>query len=452
MKTTVTELPESRVRVEAQVGSEQVREALERAARQVGKDMRMPGFRRGKIPPAVVLRRVGREALLDEAVRGSLGRWYVEAIDDSGVRPIGDPSIDLGDLPADGEPLTFSFDVGVLPRAELGEYKGLEVAREAPDPDDEAIDAEIERLRERAARLDTVPDSAARGDYVVIDYAGSIDGEPFAGGEGHDQLVELGAGRLIPGFEDQLEGAAAGEERAVEVVFPDDYGQAPGAGGSELAGRAARFEVVVKEVKRRSLPDLDDAFAEEALGFETLAELRDDVAAKLREAGERRAEAAFREAALDAAVANATVVVPAALVEARARELWERMLHQLSHQGISKETYLGISGKAEEEIVAEAAPDAEQALRREAVLRAVIEAEGIAPGDGDVLDALQATAARDGQTPERLRQRLEKAGRLDDLRDDLAQRAAVDLLAESARPIAPERAAAREKIWTPDQR
>jgi trigger factor len=150
-------------------------------------------------------------------------------------------------------------------------------------------------------------------------------------------------------------------------------------------------------------------------------------------------------------VANATVEVPETLVQARASELLERMLHSLSHQGITKDAYLQISGKSEEEILAEAAPDAEQALRREAVLAAIIEAESIEPSDGDLLDALQTSAARENTTPEKLRDRLEKAGRLDDLRDDLAQRAAIDLLAESATPIDPDRAAAREKIWTPDK-
>jgi multidrug resistance efflux pump len=165
----------------------------------------------------------------------------------------------------------------------------------------------------------------------------------------------------------------------------------------------------------------------------------------------QRAEADYREAVLDAVVAGATVEVPEALVEARARELWDRMLHSLGHQGISKDAYLGIAGKSEDEIVAEAKPDAEQALRREAVIAAVIEAEQIEPSDGDVLAALQPTATREGTTPEKLRQRLESSGRLDDLREDLAQRAAIDFLVEHANPIDPGRAAAREKLWTPDK-
>jgi trigger factor len=443
VKTTVTELPESRVRVEAEVPADEVERRVQDTARRLGRDLKMPGFRKGKVPPPIVIQRVGRDYVLDETVRGTLGRWYVEALDASGIHPVGDPDVDLGDLPQPGDPLTFTIEIGVRPTAQLGEYKGVEAPKREPEASEEALQAELEALRERAARLDTVEEAAGDGDFVVMDYLGTIEGEAFAGGEGRDQLLELGSGRLIPGFEEQLKGAKAGEERTVTVTFPDDYG------AEHLAGKEAQFAVTVKEVKRKRLPELDDEFASDQVGFDTLDELREDVASKIREADEQRAEAEFREAVLDAVVAGATVEVPDTLVDARARELWERMLHSLGHQGISKDAYLQISGKSEEEILAEAKPDAEQALRREAVIAAVIEAEQIEPSDGDVLAALQASATREGTTPEKLRQRLESAGRLDELREDLAQRAAIDYLVEHATAIAPERAAAREKLWTP---
>jgi trigger factor len=444
VKTTVTELPESRVRVEAEVPAKEIERSLERAARALGRDLRMPGFRKGKVPPPVVIRRIGREAVLDEAVRGTLGRWYLDAVDSSGIHPVGEPDVDLGDLPAEGEPLTFSFEIGVRPTAVLGEYKGLEVGRREPVADEQAVQAEIDALRERAARLETVEEPAASGDFVVIDYVGSVDGEPFAGGEGRDQLIELGSGRLVPGFEEQLTGARAGDERTVTITFPEDYGAA------ELAGQEAEFAVTVKEVKRKDLPALDDDFASDAAGFDTLEELREDIVTKLRESDEAKAEAEFREAVVDAVVGKARVDVPDPLVDARAAELWDRMLHTLSHQGISKEIYLQISGKTEEELLAEARPDAEQALRREAVIAAVVEAEDIQPADGDVLEALQPTAVRENSTPEKLFERLQQAGRLDELRADLAQSQAVDFLAEQARAIPAERAKAREQLWTPE--
>jgi trigger factor len=445
VKTTVTELPESRVRVEAEVPADEVERRMQATARQLGRDLRMPGFRKGKVPPPVVIQRMGRDTVLDETVRGALGRWYLDAIDAAGIHPVGEPSLDLGDLPGAGEPLTFTIEIGVRPIAQLGRYKGVEAGRREPAADDEGIDAEIEGLRERMARLETVDAPAASGDFIVMDHLGTIDGVPFDGGEGRDQLVELGSGRLVEGFEAQLLGAVAGEQRTVKITFPDDYA------AEHLAGKPAEFAITVNEVKRKELPALDDDFASDAAGFDTMAELREDVAAKLKEADEGKVEAEFREAVLDAVVAESKVEIPQQLVDARAAELWERMLHSLSHQGITKEAYLRMAGRSEEELLEEAKPDAEQALRREAVIAAVIEAESIEPTDGDLLDALQPTAAQQGTTPEKLRQSLEKTGQLETLREDLAQRKAVELIAGEAKPLTAAQAEARGKIWTPEK-
>jgi trigger factor len=333
LQTTVTELPESRVRVEAEVPPAEVERRVAQAAKRLAQGIRVPGFRAGKAPAPVIVQRMGREAVLDEAVRDSIGTWYSAAIDSAHVVPVGEPQLDMGDLPAQGEPLTFSIEIGVRPKATLGDYKGLEVARREPDVPDEAIDSEIDRLRERSARLDTVDRPAANGDFVVMDYLGRRGGEAFAGGEGRDQMVELGSGRLVPGFEEQLQGASAGDERTITVTFPEDY-PAP-----ELAGQEAEFEVTVKEVKAKELPEVDDDLAAEA-GFDSIDELREDIRGRLAEVATAEIEREFREAALDAAVAAATIEVPPALVDARARELWDSMLHSLAHQGIDRETYL----------------------------------------------------------------------------------------------------------------
>jgi len=439
----LTELPESRVRVQAEVGAAEVERRLDEAARALGREMRVPGFRKGKVPAAVVLRRVGREAVLDEAVRESLGTWYVAAIGEAGIVPVGDPQLDLGELPGDGEPLRFSIEIGVRPTARLGAYTGLEVARREPEAPEERIDAELESLRERLARLETVERPAATGDFLVVDYVGSMEEEPFEGGEGRDQLVELGSGRLIPGFEEQLAGAAAGEERTIEVSFPSDYGAA------ELAGKSASFAVSVKEVRGKQLPELDDDFASDAAGFDTLAELREDIRAKLEDQDRQAIEVEFREAAVDAAAAEATVEVPEALVDARAAEMWEQMVTTLERQGISREAYLRISQKDESETLAEARPDAEQALRREAVIAAVVEAEGIAASEEELLEALAHSAEHEKVTPEKLLARLRKAGRIEALEEDIAARKAVDFITEQATPISPQSAEAKDQLWTP---
>jgi trigger factor len=442
VKTNVTELPESRVRVQAEVPADEVERRVQQAARKLGGQMRVPGFRKGKVPPTVVIRRLGREAVLDEALRSALGSWYVDAIDGAGIAPIGDPDLDVGDLPAQGEPLAFSIEIGVRPRAQLGSYKGLEVGRREPEVDDAAIDAEVERMRDRVATLETVERPAETGDHVVVDYLGKVDGVAFPGGEGRDQLIELGSERLIPGFEEQLVGASAGDERTVEVTFPEGY---PG----DLGGKDATFEVKVSEVKAKRLPELDDDFASEAGGFDTFQELREDIANRLREADSQSIEREFEEAVLQAATDEAEVELPDQLVHARAHEVLHQTFSALARQGISREAYLQIAGKDEEALAHEAEPDAASALRREAVLAAIVEAEKIEPADEELIEALRAAAERDGSDPAQLLDQLREAGRLESLREDVASRQAVEMLVREATPITVEQAQAREKLWTP---
>jgi trigger factor len=453
VKTTVTELPDSRVRVQVEVPPGEVEGRVEQRARALGRQLKLPGFRKGKVPAPLVLQRVGREAVLDEAVRDSLASWYSDAILTAGIVPVGDPKVDLGDLPPQGQALEFSIEIGVLPKAELGEYEGLEVARREPEAADELIDQEVEQMRERLARLDTVERAAAEGDFVVVDYVGYLppedpssgeEAQPFEGGEGRDQLIELGGGNLIPGFEEGLLSSAAGETRTIELKFPADYG------AEHLAGRDASFEITVKEVKDKRLPEVNEDFAIDA-GFDDVDELRADIRGRLLEAEEQKIEGEFREAALDAAVAKATVPVTAELTEARAKEMWERMLHSLSHRGISREAYLQIAAREEAEILADMLPDAEQALRREAVVTAIVAAEGIVPSEQDLLEAMGPVAEREGVEPEKLLQDLKSARRLEEVREDLAARQAVELVAERATPISVEQAAAREQLWTPEQ-
>jgi trigger factor len=465
LQTTVTELGDSRVRVQVQVPPAEVQGRLETKARQLGRELKLPGFRRGKVPTPLVIQRVGREAVLDQAVRESLSGWYAQAIETAGVVPVGDPQLDLADLPREGEALEFSIEIGVLPKARLGRYEGLEVPRRELVISDEQIDREIDALRERLARLETAERPAAEGDFVVIDYVGSLalqrdaeSGESESGerelqpvgaprpeavvGEGRDQLVELGGGNLIPGFEEGLIGASAGERRDVELKFPGDYPN------EELAGRDAVFAIDVREVKRKELPAVDEDLAIDA-GFDDLDELREDVRTRLADAESERIDAEFREAALDAAVEQAEVALTPELIDARAREMWERMLHSLSHRGVSREAYLQITGREEGEILAEMHGDAERALRREAVLSAIVAAEEIVPSQERLLEAVTPVAEREGVEPAKLIDDLRANGRLEELSEDLAARIAIELIAERAQPISVARAQAREQLWTP---
>jgi trigger factor len=282
----------------------------------------------------MVVQRLGRQAVLTEALESSLGDWYEQAMLKSGVSPVGDPSLDLSELPDEGQPLKFSIEVGVRPPATISEYRGLEVGKADPEVPAEAVQAELDRLREAFAKLNPVDRPAAEGDVVLIDYRGELDGEPFEGGEAGDYLLELGSGRVLPELEEGLVGAKAGDEREIEVTFPDDYP------AENLAGKKAVFHVKVKEVREKELPELNDDFAAEASEFDTLDELREQISDRMREYLESQAAEGFRQAALEVAADNVKIDLPESLIAARAAEMWQRMERQLARQGMSPDAYL----------------------------------------------------------------------------------------------------------------
>jgi len=445
METTVTELEDSRARVEAEVPAADVDRNVQRAARAMGSEMRLQGFRRGKVPPALVIQQLGFDTVLQQALRDSLSEWYERALLASGVSAVGDPEIDIPEAPREsGRPLRFQFEVAVRPRARLGDYKGLEVGKAEPEVPDDIVERELERMREGSSRLEPVDRAAVAGDALLIDFAGTIDGELFEGGEAHDQLLELGSGRFIEGFEDQLTGAEPDSEHQVEITFPDDYG------AEHLAGKDASFAVQVKEVREKVLPDLDDDFASEASEFDTLDELRADISEKLAGAVEERIEQDFRVDVIDAVTDAATVEIPDEIVAARATERWQGVERQLAGRGVDPNTYLQMQGKTREEIVEESKPDAERDLRREAAMTAVAEAEEIEVSEEEMVEALAHSAEHERTTPEKLLERLRREGRDPLIREDLRTRKAIDLVVESAKPIPMAKAEAREKLWTPD--
>ena len=448
METTVKELPDSRVRVDVDVDPKDVEGSINRTAQQLGRDMKMPGFRKGKVPAEMVVQRLGRQAVLTQALESSLGDWYERALVKSGVNPVGDPKLDLEDLPEEGKPLRFSIEVAVRPGAELGEYKGLEVGREEPEVPAEAVETELRRLQEGFARLNPVDREGKDGDVLLIDYEGKIDGEPFEGGAAKDYLLELGEGRVLPELEQAVQGAKAGAELQATVNFPDDYP------AEEVAGKAAEFDVQVKEVREKELPELNDEFAAEASEFDTLAELRDHVSGQIREILDRQIAEQFRERALDAAVAKAKVELPKPVVDARAEEMWRRVERTLQRQGMEPDSYLQIQGKTRDEMIEQARPEAEQALRREAVLEAVAQAEGIEISEEDELEALQVPPGHEDHghpEPADALREIRESGREELLKQDLRMRRALELIAEEAKPIPIEQAQAREEIWTPEK-
>jgi trigger factor len=443
MRTTVTELGDSRVRVNVGIEADAVEKRVERAAQQLAGDMRVPGFRKGKVPAELVIQRVGREAVLEQALRDSLAEWYERALLETGITPVGDPQLNVESLPGEGEELEFSIEVSIRPPAKLGEYKGLEVGKVEPEVPDDAVQGELDRLREGFAALNPVERPAAPGDILVIDYIGTVDDEPFQGSEASDLTVELGAETLLPEFDQALEGASAGDEVTVEITFPDDHSP------EDLAGKQASFTVTVKEVREKELPELDDEFAAEASEFDTLDELREEVRSRIAAAFERRADDDFRAAAVDAAAANARIDLPKELVHGRAHDMWDRLERSLSARGIDPQVYVQMQGKPREELVTDMEDEAQRALKREATLAAVADAEEIEVSDEELLGAL---GPGDGdEAPEKLLGQLQESGRDALLRSEVRLRKAADVIADSAKPIPAAQAAARDKLWTPEK-
>lgn len=438
----VTTLEENRVRLDVAVPEDEVQRRMDGAIRRLGRDVRVPGFRPGKAPAEVIVQRVGHDAVVQEMLKGSLGEWYSEAVAETGIAPIDDPDLDLDGVPEQGE-LTFTATVQVRPTATLADYAGVEVGRAEPEVPEGALDEQLERLRQQAARLQRVERAAAQGDFVVIDFDGAENGRRLRNASARDYLVELGGGRLVPEFDRALTGASAGDE----VSFPVTYGDTDGR--PELRGRTVDYTVTVKAVQEKVLPPLDDDLAIGVSEFDTLDELRADLERRLKEAADAEVDELFRRMVIDAVTERATVEVPAVMVDRRIGTILQQTASQLP-EGVGFDQYLAATGRTLEQVVEELRPDAEQAIRRELVVEAVADAEGIEVSDEEVEEQVRSDAEATGRSVDRLMHELQHHGGWEALRQDLRLRKAVDHLTASATPIPMAQAEARERLWTPE--
>jgi trigger factor len=442
--TEVTPLEENRVQLDVSVSHDEVERAVDRALRQLAREARIPGFRPGKVPPAVVMRRFGRDVVVQEMLKSSLGEWYESAVADAGVRPIDDPELDLDTVPEEGSDLVFRATVRTRPTATVGNYTGLQVPREEVEVPDGAVDAELDRLRQRAARLQVVERPAAAGDFVVISFEGRANGRRIASASARDYMVELGANRLLPDFDTALQGMSAGEDVTVEVGYADDD-QRP-----ELRGKTVAYTVSLQQVQEKVLPDLDDDLALEVSEFDTLDELRADIFEKLRARQQAEVDERFRRRVIDAAVAEATVEVPAVMIDRRINGILSQTANQLP-RGVTFEQYLQATGRTLEQAVEELRPDAEMAIKRELVVEAVAQAEAIEITDADVEAQIRQDAESMGRDAEELAAEVRTGNAWETLREDLRLQRAVQTMVSTAEPISMEQAEAREKIWTPGE-
>lgn len=443
LRTEVVTLEENRVRLGVTVPKEEVEKRIDRTLRRLGREIRVPGFRPGKAPAQVVAQRFGPEIVFEEMLRDALGEWYGNALDESGVRPIDEPEIDLEDRD-DGGDLTFNATVQTRPTATLGTYKGLEVSKGTPEVPDELISAEIDRLRGLAATLEPVERPAAAGDFVTIDFDGAIDGDQVAGASARDYLVEVGGPRLVPAFSDRLVGLAAGGTATFPIDYPDTDGR------TELAGKTVEYTVSMKNVQQKVLPELTDELAGEISEHDTVDELRAAISGRLEQSAQDEVDELYRRMVIDAVVAKATVDIPQVMIDNRVNAI----LHETSHrlpQGMTLEQYLQMSGRTLDDARADLAPDAEMAIRRELVVEAVAEAEAVVVTDEEVENQVRIDAEAAGRDANQLLKELRRHGGVETLRDDMVMRKTVDLLIEHSTAIPVALKEARDQLWTPDK-
>ncbi len=433
MKTTVTEIEGSKVRLDVEVPAEEVGAGLERTLHRLSQEIKLPGFRKGKVPTDLVLQRFGMEAVVREMLEEELPKWYTEALQESGIVPVGRPEVDFEQAPSEHEAFTFQAEVPVMPTPKLGEFKGLEVPKEEPTVEDDEVNRQVERLRDEFAELRPVEGRPAQeGDFVTIDFQGRLDGEEVDQTSAEDYVLQIGSNQLLPDLEQGVVGMEPDQERVIPVAFPEEYP------AEDIAGKTLDFTVKLKEVKEKSLPEMNDEFAKDVSEFETLLELRLDIRKKLQSSLDQAAGRRYRDAAVKQAAGNAQLELPDAVIDEQASDMVHDFAHSLTHQGTSLEHYLELSGSTMEALLAEVRPQAEDSVRTTLVLDSVAEAEGLVVTDGDLDKRLEEMAQAARMEPEEFRSRLEDSGRISTVRQQLLREMAADLIVDNAVPVTPE--------------
>ena len=407
------------------ISQEQIKPELDRVFNSVKKTLNVPGFRKGHLPRPVFNQKFGEEALYQDTLNALLPAAYEAAVKEAEIEVVAQPQFDVASMEK-GQDWTITAEVVTKPEVKLGEYKNLEVSvdvsKEVSDAD---VDARIERERNNLAELVLKEDKAANGDTVVIDFVGTVDGVEFDGGKGDNFSLELGSGRFIPGFEDQLVGHAAGETVEVNVTFPEDY-QA-----TDLAGKDAKFVTTIHEVKEKEVPELDDELAKDIdEDVETLDELKEKYRKELAESKEIAFDDAVESAALDLAVENAEIVeLPEEMVHEEGHRSVNEFLGNMQRQGISPDMYFQITGTTQEDLHKQHEADAEKRTKTNLVIEAVAKAEGFEASDEDIEAEIASLAADYNMEVERVRQLLSA----DMLKHDIVIKKAVELITSTAK-------------------
>ena len=426
MSLQVENLEHNMVKVTIEVDAAKLDAAITKAYNKKKNQFNITGFRKGKVPQKLIEKEYGVEIFYEDAANILIPDAYAEEMKDCDLEIVSRPEIDVVQLEK-GKPFIFTAELAVKPEVTLGDYKGLDVPKTRVTVKKEEVEEELKRTQEQNAREITIEDRPVKdGDILTIDYSGSVDGEKFEGGTAQDQTLIIGSGAFIPGFEEQLIGKELNEETEINVTFPEEYHAA------DLAGKEAVFEVKIKAIKEKELPELDDEFASEVSEFETLDEYKADIKEKIRERKKEEAKTERENKLVDLAVENAQMDIPDAMVEEQVQQMTEEFAQRLSYQGLSMEQYLQFSGMDAQKFADDMKPQAVKRIETRLVLEAIVKAENIEVSEEEYKAEVEKMAAMYQMETEQLEKLIQDAQK-EQMMDDIAVQKAVDFLVAEAK-------------------
>lgn len=406
----------------------EVNAGYKKAVKKIADQVNIPGFRKGKAPRAIIEMHYGKEAVKQEAFEIVANKAYSEALDQEKLIPVSDPKVEESTF-EEGKDMELTIKVTLKPEPELGEYKGLHVEKKEVEITDEQVDAQIKDMMSRDAKMVVAEEGAVieKGDFAIIDFAGTVDGEPFSGGEGKGYPLEVGSNSFIPGFEDQLVGLSKGDSTDVEVTFPEDYFV------KDLAGKEAIFKVNIQDVKRKELPELNDEYVASKTDFKTVEELRANYKERMQKAAEANAKAEYEHELIDLAVANAKFSVPEIMIEDKISQMVEEMKMSLESRKMSLDMYMQYTGLDMAKIRENQRPVAEENVKTDLVLDAIAKAEDIQVDMADVDAEIAAISAQHGASPEEVKKIIKGNGTMGLLLANILRRKAAHVVIDSAK-------------------
>lgn len=406
----------------------EVNAGYKKAVQKIADQANIHGFRKGKAPRAIIEMHYGKEAVKQEAFEIVANKAYSEALDQEKLIPVSDPKVEESTF-EEGKDMELTIKVTLKPEPELGEYKGLHVEKKEVEVTDEQVDAQIKDMMGRDAKMVVAEEGAVieKGDFAIIDFAGTVDGEPFSGGEGKGYPLEVGSNSFIPGFEDQLVGLSKGDSTDVEVTFPEDYFV------KDLAGKEAIFKVNIQDVKRKELPELNDEYVASKTDFKTVEELRANYKERMQKAAEANAKAEYEHELIDLAVANAKFSVPEIMIEDKISQMVEEMKMSLESRKMSLDMYMQYTGLDMAKIRENQRPVAEENVKTDLVLDAIAKAEDIQVDMADVDAEIAAISAQHGAAPEEVKKIIKGNGTMGLLLANILRRKAAHIVIDSAK-------------------